>query len=1149
MTGFGGLAGFVLSRARAHRPLLAAALLTVLLTTAVPATLTAYSGAVGDAALRQALRDPRNAAGTALVVKADIPEGRRRAADTAVRNGARAVFDGLPVTVRTLVRSGPYALPRSVGPRAERSGEPDLTYFAALDPTQVRITEGRMPRDGAAEPEAALPRDAAGPLHVRPGTRLTLIDRLDGPPVRVLVTGLYRPARSTAPYWQLDDVGGRGVKKGGFTTYGPLLAAPGLLAGGRVSTGPSAWLASADFSAVTAGRTGALREAARAGVESLRRQQVLSGSTAATTSLPDVLDRLDRALLVARSTLFVAALQLALLAGCVLLLVARLLSAERAAETRLLRARGASRTWLAGLAGAEALLLAVPAMICAPLLAGPLTRLLAGRGALARIGLRPDVPAGGTGGVWLATALAALGCALAVTLPALTAEGLGPSRAGTPVSRAGARAKRNGARPGEGKGRLRGGGVRPGGGGVRPGGGTAGSALSRAGADIGLLVVAGVAYWQLGRQTSGAVTGGPAGADGSTAAAGSAQGAGSTGTLGVDPLLVAAPALALLAGTVLTLRLLPPVARLAERRAAAGRGLTAALAGRRLSHRPTHGTGPVLLLVLAVALGTLAVGQSASWDRSQDDQADFRAGAPVRVLAAGDSAPGRTETYAALPRVRQAAPVARSALPLSGDRTATVLALDTARAADTVLLRPDLASRPGHALPAGLGRPGPTAGAAVPAGTARLNLTATLRSSGRDMTADVTVVLEDRYGIPYRLPAGTLPADGRARSLPLRLTPSPGPLTLTEVQLVMAQPSDRAQRHRLTLDGLTATDTGGTVRRLPLPASWTAGHRFDGPAASPDARTGPTRPRVGTSGPPSVAYGTGYVPSDLTWVVSSLTVRLRVAQPAAPSAVTAVATDRFLASAGARTGQSVDVALGGQTLPVRITGSVRALPTTAAEGDPARDGGALLVDLGAVNRVLQARSGESVTPTEWWLATAPGDAAGVAAALRALPEVDPAQVVVRNELAAQLRDDPFGAGAQAAFAAAAGVAAALAGLGFAVSAAGSLRERSAEFAVLRALGASRRRLARTIAVEHGVLVALALVVGTALGVVLTRAVVPLIVLTPQAARPVPTVLVELPPGRVAVLLAAVAAVPLLVTAALALRRADPATALRNQGGE
>ncbi|MZD09345.1 hypothetical protein GTW43_30325, partial [Streptomyces sp. SID5785] len=85
----------------------------------------------------------------------------------------------------------------------------------------------------------------------------------------------------------------------------------------------------------------------------------------------------------------------------------------------------------------------------------------------------------------------------------------------------------------------------------------------RAGADVGLLVVAAVAYWQLNQQTSG------------TGALTSDSG----GSLGIDPLLVVAPALALLAGTVLTLRLLPPVARLAERGAARGRGLATALAG------------------------------------------------------------------------------------------------------------------------------------------------------------------------------------------------------------------------------------------------------------------------------------------------------------------------------------------------------------------------------------------------------------------------------------------------------------------------------------------------------------------------------------------------------------------------------------------
>ncbi|MGW7405775.1 FtsX-like permease family protein [Streptomyces sp. NPDC054833] len=1122
------MTGFVLLRARAHRLLLAAALLTVLLTTAVLATLTAYSDAIGDAALRHSLNGSRNAADTALIVKAEVPAAQRPAADATVLKGARRTFGGLPVTVRTLVRSGPYALPRTLQPPADRSGDPDLTYFAALDRSQVRLVSGRLPRPASDGVEVALPRTTAQRLGLEAGARLTLSDRLGGRAVRIRVTGLYRPATVTAPYWQLDDLLGRGIKKSGFTTYGPLLAAPSVLADGTVSAGPSAWLASADFTPLTTGRIGALREAARHGSAALRKPSGLSGVTASATSLPDVLDRIDRALLVSRSTLLIVALQLALLAGYALLLVARLLSVERAGEMRLLRARGASRARVTALAAGEALLLAVPAAVCAPLLAGPLTHLLAGRGALARIGLHLDAPSGGRGGVWLVAAGVALGCALAVTVPALAGDRNGsPADPARPRPSRGSSARRaRGASTGRfrvGRGRVTAG-VRQRSGGALP-------APVRAGADVGLLAVAGVAYWQLNRQTSGAV------------------GADRSGTLGIDPLLVAAPALALLAGTVLTLRLLPPVARLAERRAAAGRGLPVALAGWQFSRRPMRGAGPVLLLVLAVALGMLAIGQGASWDRSQNDQADFRAGVPVRVQAAGDAGLGRTETFAGLPHVREAAPAARTAQPLSGDRTATVLALDTAHMADAVLMRRDLASGPVPPMPAAPAPKRSPAGTRVPAGTTRLRLAAGIHSStGPGTAVEVTATLEDRSGIPYDLSLGQLPADGRTHALVLDLTSSPGPSTLTGLRLDMPQPGDRAERHRLAVSELTATDAAGTVRRLSLPGSWTATTQTSGDVYA-NAATSPTRPRVRSTAPLTVDYGTGYLPDKDMWTVSSVTVRLRVAQPRAPE-VTAVATDRFLASAGARTGQHVDVTFGGESLPVRIVRSVRALPTTA---DPAnsgeQDGGALLVDLRSVNRALQARYGQSVTPTEWWLATAPGDAAAVAAAVRAMPDVDPGQVVVRDEIAAELRDDPFGAGPEAAFAAAAVVAAALAAVGFAVSAAGSLRERGAEFAVLRALGTSRRRLARMIAAEQGVLLVLALVVGVALGTVLTRAVLPLIVLTSRATRPVPELLVELPPARVALLLAAVAAAPLLVTAALALRRADPANALRDQGGE
>ncbi|MER5180777.1 FtsX-like permease family protein [Streptomyces sp. NPDC002896] len=1136
------MTGFLLLRVRTHRLLLAAALLAVLLTTSVLAALTAFSGAVGDAALRNTLRG-RAAASASLVISANVPRDARNAAQEAVVRGARGTFDGLPVTVRKLERSGPYALPRSLQDADARAGQPDLTHFAALDRSRIRLVSGTLPdRAPAARTAAvpvALPEAAADRLKLRPGERITLTDRLGGAPLTVRVTGVYRPVDSTDPYWQLDTLGGRGVRTVLFTTYGPLLTDPSVLASGRTSAGTTGWVATADYRTITTGGIGALREASVRGPEALRRDPAFGDGATVRTALPAVLDRTGRALLVSRSTLMIVSVQLMLLAGYALLLVARLLDTERAGETDLLRARGGSRRRIAGLAALEALLLAVPAAACAALLSGPLVRLLARWSSLERIGPRlGDAPASR---VWLVAAGVAVCCAATVVAPALAATAGGPLR-------------------------------------LRRVRAAATAAPVRAGADVGLLLIAAVAYWQLDRQT-GSFGGGALSRD-------------HEGGLGIDPLLVAAPALALLAGAVLTLRLLPLAARLAERRAAGGRGLPAALAGWQFSRRPLRGAGPVLLLVLAVAAGMPAIGQSASWSRSQGDQADFGTGASVRVLDSRPGGPGQTGLYATLPGVRDAAPAHRTTTDLSGGRTATVLALDTAHAREGMLMRADLADEPVERL---LRAVAPREKATEPAvllpdGTRRLALDVRITDEGAKtgrsrsgLAPLITVVVEDRYGIAYRLGAGEIPVDGRVHRVTLDLDVSAsgsraapaGPLRVTGLQLDGTAPAERPEQHRLTVERMLSTGSGGADRAVVVPA----GVRWQG--SRTETRNGEVRPPAALdpgaskTAPLTVSYGTGAghgsdeSPAD----PPVFTVRVDVARAAPPARIAAVATQGFLRAAGAQRGESVDVTVAaGEQLPVTIVGSVRELPTTgtgtagAGAGDEvgagdgagsaeagadggagSPDGGALLLDLRAVNAVLAHRASTPLAPNEWWLSAAPGRAAEVASALRARPDIDPDQVLVRDEAATELLGDPLGAGPRSALMAVAVAAAALAAGGFAVSAAGARRERSAEFAVLRALGAARRDLARLVAVEQSLLIGVGLLTGLGLGTVLTRAVVPLIVLTPQAARPVPHVLVELPVAQVSLLLAGVAALPLLITAASAVRRADPAVALRHQG--
>ncbi|GGY97141.1 ABC transporter permease [Streptomyces poonensis] len=1122
---------FLLLRLRAHWVLVGAAFLVVLLTTTVLATLALFSGAVGDAALRQTLGG-RAAASASLVISAKVPPGGEEAARQAVLRGAEDTFDGLPVTVRRLEQSGSYALPAGSRAPSAQPEEPDLTHFAALDRSRIRLVSGELPGPGlsGAGPgpvPVAVPQAAAERLDMRTGARLTLVDRLDGQRLDVRVTGVYRPLDTTDPYWLADQLAGRGVRTLSFTTYGPLLADPSVLSSGRTSAGPTGWVARADHRALTTERLGALRDAAARGLAGLREDPALGGGQQVTTALPAVLDQFSRSLLVARSTLLVFAVQLVLVAAGALLLVGRLLGAERAAQTDLLRARGGSRRRITALAWAEALVLVVPAAACAPLLAGPLARLLEEHSALGRLGLRLDGTV--TPALWLVCGLVALGCAAAIV------PGVGTGRRG-----------RSKALP----------------------------AFLRAGADIGLLAVAAVAYWQLSRQAS--------------TAGGGVLGTDADGRLGIDPVLAAAPALALLAGTVLVLRLVPVAARLGERRAARGRSLSAALTAWQFGRRPRQGAGPALLLVLAVALGVLAVGQSSSWDRSQRDQADFLAGASVRVLAYGAAAPGDADRYASLPGVRAAAPAHRASLPLPDGRTATVLALDTARADQRLMLRQDLARKDADALLAAV-RPksaGVRAGLVLPTRTSSLTLRVRLEdgrtgAAPREFEPALTVEVEDAYGVTHRLPAGTLADDAASHDVVVRLDETAGggrvtpwgPLTVTGLRLSGRVPPGSDPDLRLAVERVRArSDGAATLRAVGVPD----GLRWQGTAtAAVDGATGAPatlRPSATAERPLSVAHRVASTvdPDAPDPPAETVTLRLWAQRPAPPGQVAGTATDDFLRAVGARRGQTLDVTVAGTDVRVRIVDTARQLPTTGAEAGAvvrggtgpapddatpdnaaadarATDGGALLLDLRAVNEVLARSADAPLAPTEWWLSTDPGEAGPVAAALRERPDTDPADVLVRDEIATALLDDPLGAAPRAAPPAAVAAAAVLAAVGFAVGVLASLRERRAEHAVLHALGASRSTLARQTAVEQSVLIAVALVAGTVLGTALTRAVVPLTVLTARGTRPVPDVLAALPPHQVALLLAGIAWLPLTAVAVLAPRRTRTAELLRHQG--
>ncbi|NVI89727.1 FtsX-like permease family protein [Actinomadura sp. BRA 177] len=701
-------------------------------------------------------------------------------------------------------------------------------------------------------------------------------------------------------------------------------------------------------------------------------------------------------------------------------------------------------------------------------------------------GLRLD--AGPVAPLWIVSVLTALACAIALTIPTLRGANRTFVEAQAGIGR-------------QGRGGLRGSGV-----------------------DLALLLIAGLAIWQLTRY----------GADGAGGTGG--------GTSGIDPLIVSGPALALLAGGVLLLRVVPGVSRIAERVATRGRGLVSVLGTRQVGRRQLRYAGPVLLLVMAMAVGVLSVTTMATWQRSQTDQADFQSGADLRLTAAtsggGPATLGQGGRFAALPGVTAATAVLRADGDL-GNEPATLLAADTSTLGQVLRVQPDLrndlrldelaAARPEAPALTVPGKPkrllfdlsltrtGPTPGGDEP-------------SSGTEYEVAVTVV--DAHGLARQVELPGFPADGDEHTVALDAADLAGPGGVPSYPLsvrgVHYAYDNNAYTGPLDLRVMGVHGDGTGDAKPPADLRW------DVFAYSPDPRK-LLKPRLkdAEEGLAEISLPATADPDPSRGIYSSATgatVHAILATATPPKhglqntdlrpTVPGVITDEMAGRAKVGVGGTVTISTVDGDQPVKVLGIAPALPTVPP-GEPG-----VLVDLPTLTQSRLAAGGattDSIEPGEWWAAVRGGH---TAAAVRALGE-HPAWGEVaadRVKVRAELRDAPLGAALQGALVLGFGAALAFAVIAFVVNAAVTAGERTREFAVLRALGVHPRQVAGMLAIEQAYLVALGLLGGTVLGLVVARLVVPHVVLSVQAAQPYPPAELVVQWPVVLAMLAGVAAV-------------------------
>jgi hypothetical protein len=1013
-------------RAVEARGLLLAAAIAALVAVALVTGLADYNRRA-VAAGQRAVLDAAPAEERSLLVSGS--GGRDGAAyadrDRAVRAQFAAGLGGLPVTVAAARYGTGRELTGDLG-AARVDDDPVFATLATLADLagHARLSAGTWPVAGATPTQVTLPEKVAARLGLRAGDRVPLYDRGAERAGTVVLAGTWRPRDPAEAYWRLAP--GAVGPAGDDSAYGPFVLDPADFAAAFPGSVSAAWLVQPDLAVVEPSRLAAVKPAVAAIADRIPEATGLGSSAQTVTAVDRLIDRLGRADLVGRSALLTPLLLIVVLGGYALVLVAALLNEDRRAQTALLRARGAARRQLAGLAVREATLVVAPAVLLAPLLTGA---------ALRRFGTDLRLVDGATGRVWAVAVAAAVGCLLAMVLPALR-------RAGTYVADMAARS--------------------------RP---TRGAAVQRASVDLALVALAVLAWTQL-RQYSSPL-------------------AGAGGRLGIDPLLAAAPTLGVLAGAVVALRLLPPSTRFAER-FVDRRPWTATMFGMWQAGRRPH-AGPVLLLALAVGGSTLAWSLVASWERSQRDQARHSVGADLRVVERYGAAPAdRAARLAALPGVDRVLPAWRDDIRVGrDDRPATVVALDAQGA--TGLLR--LADPAGKASTAGLldrlvaDRPAP-AGVALPAGARRL--AGTVRTPVDALGAPqiaVAALLTAENGASWRLPLAVGRGDGRPVAFAVPLPDAGGgPLRLAGFE------SDggpaQGMRYGLRLAGLRVTDAAGAALPFALTGEW----------RTTDAAQGPIEAARVTGDTVAGDYQVAIPEGDVRFAHLPPS-RFTVVPAGDDRPVPALLTPAARAALNIHPGDQVTLSLSGVSLPVRVVGEVAAVPAT-----PDAEGG-ILVDLPTATDWLLRHSGTVRPVPEWWLGADPGGSTAAAAALTDLPNVT---VLDRRQVAAEAAHDPYWLGARTGLLGAALGAVLLALVGLAVDVWATARHRLTEFAVLHTLGADTRLLARALLAEQAFLAGIGVGVGLLVGAGVAATMVPLVILTPAAGRPVPEAVFTLP---------------------------------------
>ncbi|MBN2176638.1 MAG: hypothetical protein JW722_03170 [Demequinaceae bacterium] len=1096
-------------RSRVQWALLSIVLLVSVLSSTMLSSLFLLSSATERFAAREALTNAPDA--DIRVTHSFSPNASPEEIISGSASAAEEFFGDVPFETQIRIQGKVLGIPREDRPLA-------LGYFVYQDGVEENavLSEGRWPADiPGSTIEASIPIDLLEDLSLAIGDEVEVFPygrRADA--LTLEIVGAYQARDPEADFWRFDPNNGLGYVpdfavplSGGRLTadgFGPLFITRDVIDGLDVSTLTVDYLP--DFSEATLVDVGDIID----GVEDIDLSTTIAvGAKASTvdvfTQSDSTLGKVLGSLAVTRSSVLVTGLLLLVLAIAALGQTSRLMAERRHAEQHLMTARGASGRQLFRLGVIEAVVLSTLTTVAGPLLANRAYRLIAGVGPMKSAGMDRDP--GLPSSVWIVSGVVGVALLIILVAPLL-------KRGVTFVEGEQARSRPSRA-----------------------------TSLQRSGLDFALVALAVLAYLQLrGYQSPIMTTGGVA---------------------RVDPVLASGPALALLAGALVCMRLIPAASKFLEGIASRGRHAVGPLAAWEVGRRSARAVSAILLLTLAVSVGSFSMSFLTTWRTSQEDQASFLHPADVEV---SDLDMDPLEQYAAVNNAQlgaAAAPVferdgemttslqeGRSGQGINGRSVHLVATTDDGLTAYT---DGRVGSEGGSTIAEALtkGDTTETVGIPLPGDPDGVQFTLTLTSSETDLAGLVVrlrLLVRDSNGTFTSLDGGTLPIDGEERTIQAML---PTGVTLASSSSIVGlqtlwfiSPGVENDRGEIAREGeleleLSIDGVSSLIAQPPVPVPGVQ-PQYDAVAAEIPADVSWYGRAEGVIGPSLNTKGDQV---HIQMEVPSTTLFSRtisISQGAFPfvAELPVVANQAVLTQLGLSVGDRATVEINNAVFTVHFVGSVPLMPG----GSPRNP--TLVANYDDLQIMLMQGGAPSPGVTGWWTDVPQENTARY---LDALP-LD-ATTSTRLDTVHSLQDDPLRVGIQAALWLVTAAAIVLAALGFAVHTVVTVRARELEFAQLRAVGLARSALTRLVSAESLLLAILGTFFGLVLGIALGYLVAPLISVGPDGRPPVPGVIVDIPWGNIGLLAAEVAAVLAIVVflVSLLVRRINPAALLRVEG--